>query len=381
MQIRTITTVSEFDALQDSWRGLEQSCPTTSIFITWEWQRLWWRHYGKSKQLRIVTAWDGEQLVGVLPLYIEKRRLRGVLPVSKLRQIGAGGDTAPDDLDPLLHGACMDAVAAVLATHVAQSQDGWGVLDFNDLQPDAPFTQALIRALECSSAKPRFDDPSRITYGALPPSWDAFLAGLTRNRREVVRRKRRKFEQQEGARVVLWSDDGAALDAAFDRLAELHRLRWAGRTDRPSFTTSEYLGFHRELMHALLERGRLRLLELELDGRGVAMFYGFRLRDRFYYFQSGFDPEVASLSPGELLLGYAIESAIREGCTVFDMLKGDYDHKRHFFQLTRGTIGVRAYRSGIIAWAYKCKEWLDGRSRPTPASTPEKRQAADVEAA
>ncbi|OZB68733.1 GNAT family N-acetyltransferase, partial [Thiomonas sp. 13-64-67] len=134
-------------------------------------------------------------------------------------------------------------------------------------------------------------------------------------------------------------------------------------------------------MHALLARGRLRLLELELGGRSVAMLYGYRLGDRFYYFQSGFDPGVAPLSPGELLLGYAIESAILEGCTTFDMLKGDYDHKRHFFQQTRGTVGVKAYRPGVAAWAYRCKEWLDARAKPPHgANQPQSRQTADVEA-
>ena len=381
MRIEAITTVAQFDALQDHWRELEAACPTTSIFLTWEWQRLWWRHYGQARQLCILAAWDGGKLLGLLPLYIEKRRLRGVLPVRKLRQIGAGGDTAPDDLDPLLHAARMEPVATALADHVIQHLAGWGVLDFNDLQPDAPFTTALIDASRRNAAWLRVGEPSRITYGSLPATWNAFLAGLTSNRREVVRRKRRKFEQLDGARCISCWNEGAPLDAAFDRLAELHRLRWTGRTDHPSFTTPEYLGFHRDLMHALLARGRLRLLELELGGRSVAMLYGYRLGGSFYYFQSGFDPAVAPLSPGELLLGYAIESAILEGCTTFDMLKGDYDHKRHFFQQTRGTVGVKAYRPGITAWAYRCKEWLDARTKPSHgARQPESRQTADVEA-
>ena len=38
MRIEAITTVAQFDALQDHWRQLEVACPTTSIFLTWEWQ-------------------------------------------------------------------------------------------------------------------------------------------------------------------------------------------------------------------------------------------------------------------------------------------------------------------------------------------------------
>ncbi|MDE1979681.1 MAG: GNAT family N-acetyltransferase, partial [Betaproteobacteria bacterium] len=76
----------------------------------------------------------------------------------------------------------------------------------------------------------------------------------------------------------------------------------------------------------------------------------------------------AGLSPGQLLMAYTIEQAIGEGCKTFDTLKGDYGHKRHFFQQTRETFGLRVHRPGLIHWLYRVKARLAAnRASAAPA--------------
>ncbi|OIQ83140.1 hypothetical protein GALL_350660 [mine drainage metagenome] len=368
MHIEVVTTNAEFDALKDHWSELEAACQTSSLFVTWEWQRLWWKHYGANRTLRILIARDGDRLVGMLPMYLERYFARRALPVSKLCLLGSGGDTAPDDLDPLIHPDAGPGVAQGLVEYVFARLGGWDLLLCPDLDPEAPFTRALINAGRRSRGLLRVSDAREIIFGLLPQSqsWDDYLAGLSAHRRKGLRHKRRNFEQQEAAEVVL-CDRADELDAAFDRLAHLHRQRWAGRTDEPAFSSAEYLGFHRELMHALLRRGALRLLELRLQGQTIAMRYGYRKRDTYFDLQSGFDPAFSSFSPGELSMGYSIEQAIREGCKVFDMLRGDYGHKRQFFAQTRSAVEVRLIRAWHLAWAYRLKERL--ASLKSPAQT------------
>jgi len=50
------------------------------------------------------------------------------------------------------------------------------------------------------------------------------------------------------------------------------------------------------------------------------------------------------------------------------MLKGDYDHKRHYFQQTRETLGLRVHRPGLIRWLYRVKARLAAnRASAAPA--------------
>ena len=355
LHINVLTRPEEFDALADAWTRLEARCPTASIFVSFDWQRLWWRHYGGDKALKIVVALEAGVAVGILPLHVQRGRFMGFYPVRRLRIVGTGGDTSPDYLDPLVDPDLGDPVAVALADYVATQLDGWDVLQFSDLDPSGTFTKTIHRLCSQRGCLVRVSHAGRNPFGHLPDRWDAYLASLSAHRRQALRQSRRKFEKLEGARFRLCTDR-AELDSMFARLADLHRSRWQSRAARHSFSSAEYLAFHGELVHALNARGRLRLYVLELRAQAVAILYCFRFGGSLFYFQGGFEPDLASLSLGQVLIAYAIESAIREGCKVFDMLKGDYGHKRHFFKDTRVSVDIDAFRAGLPTWGYRLKK-------------------------
>lgn len=358
----TLSTVLDdrgFDQLEAAWIELQSATPDSSIFLAWDWQRLWWKHYGEQRQLCIVVARHADRVVGLLPLYLEThRKAGGIFNARKLRQIGVGGDTAPDDLGALLLPGFQQEACAAMSRFVARDLRKWDMLDWTDLPSVSPLAAAapdMLRAagfrVQCALSEP-------ITHGPLPGDWETYRKGLSRNRRETLSRKRRRFEALPGARMRM-IESAVDLAPSFERLVELHQLRWTGRTEQPAFSTRQYRGFHRELMQTLLARGQLRLLALELEGRSIAMIYGMQYKGRFCFFQSGFDPAHAQLSPGDVLMGYAVELAIAQGCEVFDMLKGDHEYKRHFFQESRRNLEIRAFRPGVVDLAYRARDALD----------------------
>jgi hypothetical protein len=64
--------------------------------------------------------------------------------------------------------------------------------------------------------------------------------------------------------------------------------------------------------------GALRLYALNFRDQIAATLYGFSHGGRAFYYLCGFDPEIADLSPGTLMIGHAIEQAIHEGMAEFD---------------------------------------------------------------
>ena len=357
-----------FDALRDRWEELERVCGNRSLFMSWQWQRLWWTHYGAGRDLRIFVARDEKRLLGVLPMYQEKRRA-GPFKIASLRTMGSGGDTAPDDLDPLLAPSHAERIAAEFARSLTQAQPPWPIVSCPDLAPEGPFARALLAA---SAAPPRIlvrQSERAIVCDALPGDWEAYLHDLGAHRRKGLRRKLRKFEADGGE--VIWHRGALAVNAGFDNLAMLHRMRWAGRSSEYAFSSDQYLAFHRALMHRLDEAGALRLMELRMQGRAIAMRYGYRLGDTFFDLQSGFDPKFSDYSPGELCISHCIERAIGEGCTHFDMLRGDYEHKRAFLKAERVSIDLTLYRGLALRSALRLRgmvsamraTWLNARRR------------------
>ena len=106
----------------------------------------------------------------------------------------------------------------------------------------------------------------------------------------------------------------------------LHDKRFADRGGS-SLSAERTRSFHREFAAAALEQGWLRLWFLELDGLPAAAWYGWRLGERYSYYNSGFDPAFAALSPGLVLISAVIESAFQEGAAEFDFLLGGESYK------------------------------------------------------
>src|SRR5262245_62305555 len=138
-------------------------------------------------------------------------------------------------------------------------------------------------------------------------------------------------------------------------MIQLHRKRrTAKNANEVSFRTYRYINFHDEVMELCAENGWVRLYSLEVpDATGaappqpIAMFYCYRYRDEILYFQSGFDPEYEKYSPGHVLMGFSIESAVGEGAVVFDMLKGNHAYKSMWANDSRTTRQIVAHRSTV----------------------------------
>jgi CelD/BcsL family acetyltransferase involved in cellulose biosynthesis len=351
LQIARITDPRELDSLAGEWRSLVNTSDRNSIFVTYEWQSQWWKHYGANGELAILTARADGQLVGILPAYIQKQRLRGGLTARVLRFIGTGGDTSPDYLDAILADSHAPAAAIEFARTLLE-WNGWDILKLTDSDESSPLRHALTEAAARAGLPCESELSARISIAHLPKTFDEYLAGMSGDRRYTVRNTRRKFAALPGARFTIHQDP-ATLDQAIDRLIELHHLRWGPRDPDHAFATNEYVAFHRAIMHDCMRNGWLRLCALETEGRTIAMYYCYAYRGTWYYFQSGFDPAVERVRPGLVLMGHMFEAAINENSTVFDMLRGEYDFKKVWAKQIRETHGVTIRRTTLQGRAWQ----------------------------
>jgi CelD/BcsL family acetyltransferase involved in cellulose biosynthesis len=352
--VRVVESEAGLVSLADEWERLQASSAVTSVFESFEWQSAWWRTYGQGRPLRLLVASDEGAVVGILPLWVHTVEAMRV-PVRLLRFVGSGGDTYPDDLGAILAPSREAEVARALADAVMKLR-GWDVLLLTDMQSESAFPSAMRAAAGAKGAACLTGCSERIAFLELPATWDAWLATLHRDRRYRIKNIRKKLvAAHKDARFFVWSDP-ETLDQGVDRLVHLHRKRWSRvEGGSKSFETPEYVGFHRAVMKALLPKDRLRLYALEAGGEVIAMYYFYRFRDRVYLMQSGFDPDLAAVKPGQVLLGHVVEHAIGEKDTVLDFLRGDHRYKDELATGERETVYVTAFRSTPGAWAYRTR--------------------------
>ncbi len=153
---------------------------------------------------------------------------------------------------------------------------------------------------------------------------------------------RRRLDKVGHARIEM--ADARTFDEHFESFMRLHRARWAARGQAGVLVGEALESFHRDVASASLASGTLRLLGLRIDGKIEASLYGFADEHRFYFYLHGFNPGIAALSPGTLLIGHAIEQAIEEGAGHFDFLRG-----REAYKYMWGARGQLNYRKRFIA--------------------------------
>ena len=368
--VQFLTAARDFAEVAPEWNRLHEQCISASVFNSWIWQYQWWQAYGADQPLRLLVALEGGQAVGVLALYIQTVEVMGV-PVRMLRLVGSGGDTHPDDLGPVIAPEREDEIARKLA-EAALCIGEVDVIALSDIDPRSRFPAALEKAaveFGCDSVSTPCE---RIAYVDLPTAWPEYLASLNSDHRRLIRKARSKAAAAHKlVRFFVW-DDAATIDQAVDRLVELHRARWNASGGSDSFSSEQYIDFHRRIIKACFARGWLRLYCLELDGEIAAITYCYRFRNRVYLMQAGFDPAKAKATPGRALLGFALEHAIGEGNVVFDFLRGEHRYKDQLATGHRTTRCVRVFRNTSGALAYRLRRiWLPLLKarllwRPTP---------------
>ena len=149
------------------------------------------------------------------------------------------------------------------------------------------------------------------------------------NFRSQLKRKLHALERLPGVRFRR-TVDAAELEADLRSFVELHEKRWQslgrGSTLADPLARQALARFARGAFAA----GWLRLWFLEVEERPAAVWFGWRLGDRYSYYQAGLDPARSSLSAGFLLLAHSVRAAIEEGAAIYDLLAGEEAFKRRF---------------------------------------------------
>lgn len=313
LQVSTVTDRAGLEALADEWRGLADQCPTATVFQTYEWNAAWLRHFGGGKRLHIVTFRDGDTMVGLAPL------MTTFWYLSLWRKLSFVGHGASDYLDILAAPGHESTVADALYAHL-KSWAGWQIADLQQLREGS-----LLRAHPPQSLYSYDALQEPCPYLPLAADWPGVLAGFGKKTRYNIGYYGRSLEKIHEVDFGWANDDD--LDDEMANLFELHQRRWNKRWLPGVFGGKRTQAFHVDVARALLGRGWLRLFYLRLDGSTEACLYCFSYGDRICYYQGGFEPTLAKLSLGTVLTARAIETAVDEGKSVFDFLRGDEPYK------------------------------------------------------
>ena len=347
LTIEVIETVTAFGLLHDEWNAAAAASANPNVFLTWEWLRTWWRHFGEDRpgaRLHIVVVRDDDGIVAAAPWF---RARPGVGPVhaTVLQQISHDAGDYGGIVLVRRHDEAVDA----LLTHVAaEMSSGTSAVSLSRLASDSvllaqlrervgPHGSGLVATeVELEDAVCPYADVR-----------DGYNLAKHLKKHKVRQRMGRLHEKYED--VTFEYHTGPTLDEGLDRLVRVHQLRWDDLEDEMQglFSDPVHEAFLLDGIRALDAGGWLRLLTLTADGRTVSAELDFDFAGHVYMFKGAFDPEFGEFSPGQLTHYRVFEDGIARGVEEFDFMRGDHPYKRRWANGDRSLVGVTLTRPGL----------------------------------
>jgi len=299
------------DFIRRDWTDLVLADPHGTFFQTPRYLKLYWEEFGDKASLSSALASDDGHAVGAAAFENTGQTIRFL-----------GGTEVTDYMGPVARAGDESAVAVGMLEALGGVPD-WTLADFLGLAEDSAWVPALSEAAAAQGFWAQAEESDVTPRLALPATWGEYLAVLPSKLRHEVKRKPRKLENDAGAYEIVFSD-ADRLEDDLDRFVQLHR---SSEGPKGKFMQPGMEIFFRRLGEAFLEDGIFRLAFLEIGGKRIAGAIGFVFHGTFSLYNSAFDHEWRSLSPGMVLVGELIRRSIEERCHTFDMLKGGLEYK------------------------------------------------------
>lgn len=308
------THLHQLVAIEAEWRALAVSQPATSYFVSPAWVLSWWQTQGDDVQVE-AGIWrdDAGRLEAVVPLARHSHRLHPSAPmtVPTWTNLGSGIGAA----DHCGWAARAARTADVRDWIAAKQATGSMVLEGLDPETGAPFVPDGGYPV-ASSACPRL---------AIPASPDE-IGGSAKFRKQL-RAYGRKIERL--GITFRWISPTEMTTDILGTVLDLHEKRTAA-AGWASMFTRERAPLHRALIERATAAGGPATILAERDGQAVAALYGFRWREVFAYYQTGWEADLAGANLATVLVAQAIRLAHVDGATVFDFLRGAETYKYRF---------------------------------------------------
>ena len=306
------TPLTSFGEIRTEWESLLAASPVNTLFLTPQWQEVWWESYGASS--------------GMAGFYV--RSTEGVTAVAPLAKQGdtlsfVGNQDTFDYNDfmvsPGTEGEFYHSLLHSIEEQCCKS------LELYSLRESSPTLKYLPEAARSHGFKVEVEKEDVTSGIELPGTWDEYLALLNKKDRHELRRKLRRLDSANK-----WSFYGISEpEQVTARLGDFISLMKMSSPDKEEYMTEDRERFFYQMAERMAQQGLLKLYFMDIDGQTVATSLCFDYASSRLLYNSGYNQEFSYYSVGLLLNALCLKDAIEQGMSYFDFLRGPEPYKHH----------------------------------------------------
>jgi CelD/BcsL family acetyltransferase involved in cellulose biosynthesis len=331
--VKEINDLRTLALLRTQWQSLLSETPGASFFQSYDWLETYWNHFGAGQRLRVLTVWNAEKLVGIVPLVVRQQQ-RQLHSLSVL--------TYPLDDWGSFYGPIGSRTVTILQaalTYVRTTPRDWDLIELPwvDARGSDQGHTAAALAGALLPAIVETQQASALIELANFPDWQAYWASRTSRWRNNVRRSQRKLAENGQVTHLRYRPLGSVAaddDPRWDLYLQCERIAqasWQGQSH--SGTTLSHAAirpFLRDCHAAAVRTGALDLNLLYVDGVAVAFNYAYHYRGHVFGLRTGYDASHATDGAGTVLQARMIEDTFARGDHTYNLGAGYLECKRYW---------------------------------------------------
>lgn len=359
LKLRIIESEKELLEIQKQWDELVDISEST-VYQKSYWLFTWWKYYHNPKTDRIfcLAFYDDEELIGIVPLYLNVKIFLSKTINKRLFFIGSNtifgdsfgifNDNSPTDyLDIITHPQYEELVIKELFNFLGNNRHLFDEIILTNLNTKSAVLKYLPGIIADKNLKHEITPGDICPYILTPESFEDFINSRAPS---VKRRFSQSLKEVKLGKMfrIEKASSYQELKTVLEYIKELHQKKW-NRMGFPGFFGDiRYEKFFNEFIEKSYNQGIIWCATASNHERIIAGRLAFKYKDKFYDYLSGIDdttPE-AKRRPGLVLLLEIINEAVKQKIKFVDLLRGDESYKKDFTNLYEVNWNLRIYKKG-----------------------------------
>lgn len=337
IEVEVIDTFDKLLSLEKAWNTALMRSSSNFIFLTFEWIRTWWEHYGQRRRLLVLVVRKEGEISCIAPLMTSLSSRFGL----KLRKVEFIGSMRSNWLDFIVPGTPRESLRAAI-DHLMKRRNDWDMIDLQNM----PLSSETVPTFEEYAQQGRYTLHRELYpncfYLTIDEEWETYLKSRNRKFRENVRRIDRKMSQYGNVQFVQL-DCPEEIMGPFKSIWAMEQKSRKAQDRKTIFGEESSRRFYSDLAQVLGEKGWVILSLLKINGQHIAYDFSFLYDGTFYGYNTAYDKKYSELSPGVYLMRRVLQSLFHSEVKEVDLYRGGAHFKKRWATSTKEQVRLMIF--------------------------------------
>lgn len=337
--VETWTDESTWHELIPYWNALQLKTPEPTMFQTYEYQRIWWRHFGLSRGLLILVIRHDQEVIGIAPLQIAPIVYYGKC----FRELGFIGVNWEVDRPKFLFGDQAEICSTLTARFLKQHEQLWDLVRLYEQREDSFVLSDFRDEMQGYGYLTAITKDAVAPYLRTDTTWGTYSKSLSARMRKNLKAARKKLGAMGQFEYVECMSYPDVLEK-LDWYKQIEQKSWKGTARVGPSKHGHYYRFFEALAGEFGRTGKFHIRFLTLDNQPIAGTFGLEFNNTFYSLHIAHDHEYSKYSLGTLLEFMELESCFTGDCQEYDFLGSFLNNKLRWTSTVRTSKELHVYQ-------------------------------------